>query len=105
MTPQERYLRDPEFHTLVDLLENFIQQAKYTPTELREACILAATRYEMYRTDLRYTITAEEFATLSLHECRTHPYRRKYLQKDTDNNPWQSICVDCGCLSTKEPTV
>ncbi len=49
MTPEDRYRRDPVFNRLVDLMqaqleENSCQQ--YTPTELREAVILAATMYE-----------------------------------------------------------
>lgn len=48
MTAEERYARDAEFHALVDILRSFIAQGRYTPTELREALVLAATHYEMY---------------------------------------------------------
>lgn len=48
MPPEERYLRDAEFHALVDLLYGFIVRCQYTPTELREAAILAATRHAMH---------------------------------------------------------
>jgi len=47
LIPEERYLRDTAFRTIVDMLEHLIREAKYTPTELREACILAAIHYEM----------------------------------------------------------
>ena len=46
LTPEERYRRDPMFRVLVDLLEHHIHMTNYTPTELREAAILAAIRYE-----------------------------------------------------------
>lgn len=40
----ERYHRDPAFARLVDTLESLIYKAEYTPSELREAVILAAIR-------------------------------------------------------------
>lgn len=46
MLPDERYRTDPHFRTLVDLLLHHIEAAAYTPTELREACHLAACIYE-----------------------------------------------------------
>lgn len=50
LTPDERYVRDAMFHHLVDYLRASIEQAQYTPTELREAVILAATHHEMFST-------------------------------------------------------
>ena len=49
MQPEEKYMRDAEFHALVDLLEAAIYNAQYTPSEIREAAILAATHYELRR--------------------------------------------------------
>jgi hypothetical protein len=46
-TPRDKYLNDPEYHHLVRMLENFIEQARFTPSELREASILACINYEM----------------------------------------------------------
>jgi hypothetical protein len=46
MTPDERYHRDVQFKQLVDIMINAIRQAQFTPTELREAAILAAIKYE-----------------------------------------------------------
>lgn len=45
----QRVLRDSSFARLVSLMEHLISGAEFTPTELREAVILAATRYEMRR--------------------------------------------------------
>ncbi len=53
-TPQQKYENDPHYHALVDMLQSMIHEARFTPSELREACIYAATRYEMFRTDTRY---------------------------------------------------
>lgn len=47
-TPREKYLNDPEYHRLVNMLEQFIEGARFTPSELREACILASINYEMH---------------------------------------------------------
>jgi hypothetical protein len=46
MMPEERYNRDPQFHQLVNVLMGCIRRAEFTPTELREAVILAAIKYE-----------------------------------------------------------
>jgi hypothetical protein len=54
-TPKEKYMNDPEYNSLVRMLEQFIEQARFTPSELREACILACINYEM-RHVCEYTI-------------------------------------------------
>jgi len=46
-SPKEKYMNDPEYHQLVRMLENFIERAQFTPSELREAAILASINYEM----------------------------------------------------------
>ena len=46
-TPKEKYMNDPEYHHLVSTLEGLIVQARFTPSELREACLLASINYEM----------------------------------------------------------
>ena len=46
-TPKEKYMNDPEYNRLVNMLENLIAQAQFTPSELREACVLACINYEM----------------------------------------------------------
>lgn len=47
--PEERYERDPIFRSLVDTMTHFIITAQYTPTELREAALLASIRYDSYQ--------------------------------------------------------
>jgi hypothetical protein len=46
-TPRDKYMNDPEYNHLVQMLEQLIEQARFTPSELREACILASINYEM----------------------------------------------------------
>ena len=46
-SPREKYMNDPEYHRLVDKLEHFIESARFTPSELREASVLASINYEM----------------------------------------------------------
>jgi hypothetical protein len=46
-TPSEKYLNDPEFRQLVCMLESFVERAQFTPSELREAAVLACINYEM----------------------------------------------------------
>ena len=40
LPPEERYQRDPQFKFLVDYLENMINQARFTPLELKRSCVL-----------------------------------------------------------------
>jgi len=47
ISPKEKYMYDPEYNNLVRTLESFIEQVRFTPSELREACILASNNYEM----------------------------------------------------------
>jgi hypothetical protein len=46
-TPREKYMNDPEYNHLVQTLEQMIEQARFTPSELREAVVLACINYEM----------------------------------------------------------
>lgn len=46
-TPRDKYLNDPEYNRLVDMLESFVEHARFTPSELREAAVLACINYEM----------------------------------------------------------
>jgi hypothetical protein len=42
---EDRYDQDPQFKALVDILGALISQARFTPTELREAVELASLRF------------------------------------------------------------
>jgi len=48
-TAEQRYFNDIEFKRLVDSMYDAIVRAQFTPSELREAAVYAAIRYEMSR--------------------------------------------------------
>jgi hypothetical protein len=48
MSVDERYLKDPQFRQLVDLFFNFYAKAEFTPSEIRDACMLAQIKYESF---------------------------------------------------------
>jgi len=55
---RERYLTDVHFHTLVDMMVSQIEQCQYTPSEMREAAILASIIYnEMHVSTLKQLST------------------------------------------------
>ncbi len=46
MTAEERYRGDATFARLVDVIYAAIVEKQYTPTEVREAAMLAALKYD-----------------------------------------------------------
>ena len=46
MLIRERYHNDPNFNRLVDMMRSAIESAEFTPTEIREAAMLAQIMYE-----------------------------------------------------------
>ena len=54
--PRDRYMRDPNFRSLVDQMVSYILISESSPSEMREAAILASTIYEERRLrDGQYT--------------------------------------------------
>ena len=45
-TPREKYQNDPTYKSLVDALVQHIMAARVTPSEVREAALLACIIYE-----------------------------------------------------------
>lgn len=91
MTAEERYTTDPMFHSIVTHLKQLIALGQYTPTELREALILAATQYYSEHPRPLY-ITASEFihAARSLIARRQQPPAEPVTRGfDTDQGPSQ----------------
>jgi hypothetical protein len=64
-TVEERYRNDAVFHALVDMLTNVIHKAQFTPTEVREAALLACIHYEMYN-NRAFVISKEEFEKMNI---------------------------------------
>ena len=57
-TPNEKYENDPAYRQLVDMLTALVHQGEWSPSEIREACMLACIRHEIYRR-IRMGISAE----------------------------------------------
>ncbi len=49
-TREEKYLNDPYYYALVNMLRDLIRRAQFTPSELREASLFAAILEERERT-------------------------------------------------------
>ena len=45
-SPRERYLNDPRFHALVDMMTAYIRESSFTSYEIRAAAMLASMIYE-----------------------------------------------------------
>ena len=44
--PRDRYLNDPLYKAVVDQMEYLLHTAQLTPSEMREAAVLASINYE-----------------------------------------------------------
>jgi len=70
MSPEERFNKDANFSMLVKMLYEQIQIAQFTPTELREAVILACTQYEMHNPRPFFWYGDEEFLKSKLQRSK-----------------------------------
>lgn len=66
ISPKERYQTDAVFHAIVDLLRSEMRRGDFTPTELREAVILAATMHESEAVQPLFRLTRGEARTLGI---------------------------------------
>ena len=68
-TARERYHNDPQFHMLVDYMTAAIHRCDFTPSEMREAALLASINYEMtHLRDRQIMVTSElEQALATIH--------------------------------------
>lgn len=64
-TPDARYRGDAKFRALVDMMEAYLHNADFTPSEMREAALLAAINFERRRIRFvhGYTMSSETAAT------------------------------------------
>ena len=67
-TPIEKYANDPHYRRVVDMLEALIVEAEFTPSEIREACMLACIRNEHYRRIRLFVISAKAVDALEVLE-------------------------------------
>ena len=67
-TPNEKYENDQSYRQIVDMLTALIHQSEFTPSEIREACMLACIRHEHYRRIRPVVISAEAARAISVLE-------------------------------------
>lgn len=53
-TPREKYANDAVYRQLVDCMVAHIEAANYTPSEMREAAVLACIIYEQHHIKLPF---------------------------------------------------
>ncbi len=83
-TPRDRYQHDNHFRMLVDMMVSHIDQCLYTPSEMREAAILASIIYEQIHIRHRVIPFMPEGVKKSLNVL--HEW------SDTANSMWESSC-------------
>lgn len=78
MPLRDRYHSDPAFKMLVDMMVHHIFQCQYTPSEMREAAMLASIIYEELNYRQMVFINDDiELHLRAIHEKLTAPILRK----------------------------
>ena len=82
-TPRDKYQSDNNFKVLVDMMVSHIQECKYTPSEMREAAMLASIIYEEYRLNYNPIIVNKkmEIALREIHDWISHDPSDLRLEK------------------------
>lgn len=81
MTLRDRYQTDPAFKALVDMMVGHIQTCQYTPSEMREAAILASIIYEEHNITV-----AKRFIDINIeYNLRTVREHMKQIMKKLDD--------------------
>ena len=71
-TPRNRYNNDNQFRQLVDLMWAHIERCEFTPSEMREAAVLACIFYQEHNVHRRIMISKEEAEALNVMEQWAH---------------------------------
>mgnify|MGYP001809719698 CR=1 FL=1 len=86
MSPEEKYHTDPSYRHLADTVEALIHRAEFTPSEIREACMLGCIHYEQKRI---HTYFIDEAAGIALDQlekfAKTAISRRRGCATGTDD--------------------
>ena len=45
-----RFMHDPHFHSLVEMMTKYLVEHRFSPSEMREAAVLACVHYEQSKT-------------------------------------------------------
>jgi phenylpropionate dioxygenase-like ring-hydroxylating dioxygenase large terminal subunit len=96
-TARDRYHNDPDFHRLVDHMVSAIYSCQYTPSEMREAALLASIIYESQNIrEHLYMVTPEleqALATIRRYDCN-EPCRWEYAGSCTHKTSCGQEYVD-----------
>ena len=76
-----KYQNDSKFKNLVDSMEAFIQHGDFTPSEVREASMLASIHYEMMTPRRMYIPTPSIERELD----RFHSFMEKELSQQSES--------------------
>lgn len=87
--PEYRYRTDATFHTLVDSLEALLIHAHLTPSEIREAAMLAAIHHEE-RSRRREDFVKRDRAQTALEVLETDAANQA-RERENDNRTGQEI--------------
>ena len=71
-TPRDRYRNDNNFKALVDTMWAHIERCEFTPSEMREAAILASILYQEHNVHRVMLISKEEAEALNVMEQWAH---------------------------------
>lgn len=91
VTPEQRYCHDATFKMLVDLLEQQIHNAQYTPSEIRAAAMLAAIHYEICQTHRNVTVPRTAWEAYQKEQKETAIKNQKTEQEDRDRAQQREI--------------
>jgi len=70
-TPEQKYSNDPEYNRFVDMVESFLEHAQFTPSEVREMCMLACIHHEYRKPKPRLVHPELEKALATMEYFRT----------------------------------
>lgn len=100
MSMRDRYYQDTTFHTLVDIMVSHIHDGNFTPSEMREAAMLASILYEELNVR-RYPYIEREVE----YALRTIRERVKSESNSCNHVWWESVgydlCSRCGAKRVK----
>jgi len=92
-SPRDRYQNDPVFRTLVDTMVCCIDRCQTTPSEMRDAAIMASIIHEGRRAHGGIFMQKEVIAFLNGEKLETHDW---YCGCGHWNGPELAVCALCG---------